>query len=205
MKPKKPGALKKVLAQNTFNILICVLRRRANALGRNGIMAIIKSAVVKIINEQIKNELYSAYLYLSMSAWCESENLKGSAAWLKAQAKEETTHAERFYNYLFDRAAKPELLAIDKPPANFRSLLAIFEAAYEHENKVTKMIENILAVAQKEDDQATISMLKWFIDEQVEEEKQTLEIVCQLKMIGDKSTGALFMLDHQLGKRGKKE
>jgi ferritin len=159
-----------------------------------------KKNVTDIINKQINAELYSAYLYLGMAAWCQDQNLPGFANWLKIQAKEEVSHAMRFYKHLEDRAADIKLMAIDMPPAKWASPLAVFDAAYKHEQKVTGMIYAIVDLANKEGDHAAASMCKWFVDEQVEEEEQTLAIVAKLKMAGD-SKGALLYLDKELGKR----
>jgi len=160
----------------------------------------IKKNITDIINKQINAELYSAYLYLAMAAWCQGENLTGFAHWLKVQAKEETGHAMRFYKYLEDRSADIALKGIETPPASWNSVLAAFADAYKHEQKVTGMIYDIVNLATKEGDHATASMLKWFVDEQVEEEAQTLEIVNKLKMIGE-SKGSLLYLDKTLAKR----
>ncbi len=159
-----------------------------------------KKSVQDIINKQINAELYSAYLYLAMAAWCQGENLTGFAHWLKVQAKEETTHAARFYKHLEDRNADIKLAAIDAPPARWNSVLAVFAEAYKHEQKVTGMIYDMVDLAAKEKDHAAASMLKWFVDEQVEEEAQTLDIVNKLKMAGE-SKGALLYLDKALAKR----
>ncbi len=152
------------------------------------------------INKQINAEFYSSFLYLSMSADFESKNLRGIAQWLKVQAEEETKHAMRFYTHLVDRSGKVKLDAIDAPKQEWKSALEAFEEAYAHEQKVTGMIYKLVEISKDEKDYAAESMLKWFVDEQVEEEAQTLEIVDILKMIGD-SKGSLFQLDHKLGHR----
>lgn len=152
------------------------------------------------INDQIKHELYSAYFYLSMSAWGASANLDGAAKWLGMQAKEEQEHAMKFYEYLLDRGATVTLQAIPQPPAVFTSLLDVFEQVQEHEGKVTALINRLYELSLKENDYASQVMLQWFITEQVEEEKSAGEIVDQLKMIGDNAV-ALLMLDRELGAR----
>jgi ferritin len=159
-----------------------------------------KPPVQDIINKQINAELYSAYLYLSMAVWCNDQNLPGMAHWLKAQAKEEVEHAMKFYHHLEERSARIDLRAIEAPPKEWKSPLAVFEAAYGHEQKVTGMIYDIVNLAQKEGDHAAAVMCQWFVTEQVEEEAQTLAIVEKLKMAGE-SKGALMQIDHQLGKR----
>lgn len=160
----------------------------------------IKKNVQEIINKQINAEMYSAYLYLGMAVWCTDNNLNGAAHWFKIQAKEEMAHAMKFYKYLEETSSQITLKAIDAPAAKWKNVLDVFENAYKHEQKVTAMIYAIVNLAQKEGDHATVSMCKWFVDEQVEEEAHALEIVNQIKMIGD-SKGSLFMLDRQLGKR----
>lgn len=152
------------------------------------------------VNGQIKNELYSAYLYLSMAAYFDSTDLDGFAHWMKLQAKEEYAHAMKLYEHLNDRGAKIILRAIDQPPVDFSSPLNIFEETLKHEKKVTKMIKNLHALAAKLNDNAAVTMLQWFINEQVEEEKTAASIVDMLKRIKD-GPQALLMLDNKLGKR----
>ena len=154
------------------------------------------------INKQINAELWSAYLYLSMSAYFESINLGGFANWMKVQAEEEVDHAMRFYNHINERRGRVTLAAIATIPTTWNSPLHAFEEAFKHEQKVTAMIENIATIAATEKDYAATSMLNWFHNEQVEEELQTDTIVKKLKMI-EKSTGGLFMLDRELAKRKK--
>jgi ferritin len=153
------------------------------------------------MNEQIKNELYSAYLYLSMSAYCESANLPGFAHWMRVQAQEEVGHAMKFYGFIHDRGGRVLLQAIDQPPVEFQSPLAVFEQTLVHEQKVTGMIHNLYALAVQEKDYASQVFLQWFVDEQVEEEKNATQLVELLKMVGDKGH-ALVMVDRQLAKRG---
>jgi ferritin len=154
------------------------------------------------INKQINAELWSAYLYLSMSTYYESMNLGGFANWMRIQANEEVEHAMRFYNHINERRGRVTLSTIGAVPTTWKSPLHAFEDAFNHEQKVTGMIENLANIATAEKDYAATNMLNWFHDEQVEEEQQTDDIVQKLKMIA-KSTGQLFMLDHELGKRKK--
>jgi ferritin len=154
------------------------------------------------INEQIKNELYSGYLYLAMSAYFEAKNLPGFAHWMRMQAEEEQEHALKFFDFLNDRGARVVLQAIDQPPVEWESPLAIFEHTLEHEQKVTGLINQLYELALEENDYPTQVMLQWFIDEQVEEEKNATEIVETLRLAGD--TGqALIMMDRALARRGK--
>lgn len=152
------------------------------------------------LNEQINAELYSAYMYLAMSAYFESTNLRGFANWMKIQAQEETSHAMKIYGFVCERGGRVTLKAIDTPPAEWESPLDVHQATYKHEQKVTSLINKLVDLAIKENDHATKGFLQWFVDEQVEEEASADEIVQQLKMIKD-STGALFMIDHHLGAR----
>lgn len=154
------------------------------------------------INDQIKHELYSAYFYLSMSAWASSANLDGAAKWLGMQAEEEQEHAMKFYGYLLDRGATVTLQAIPQPPAVFTSLLDVFEQVQEHEGKVTALINRLYELALKETDYPTQVMLQWFINEQVEEEKNAAQIVDILRMVGGQPQG-LFQVDRMLAARGK--
>lgn len=152
------------------------------------------------LNEQIKHELYSAYLYLSMSAYSAMANRPGTAHWLAAQAKEEQEHALKFYKYIQDRGGTVVFQAIDQPPAEFGSLLELFEQVLAHEQKVTAAINGLYELAQQVNDYPTQILLQWFISEQVEEEKHATEIVDMLRMVGTQGS-ALFMVDAQLGRR----
>ena len=156
--------------------------------------------VFEAMNDQIKHELYSAYFYLSMSAYCETENLPGFAKWLKVQAEEEQEHAMKFYDYLLDRGEKVGLKAIEQPPVEFKGVKDIFAKVYEHEQKVTALINAIYAKAVEANDVASQIFLQWFISEQVEEEKNASTILAMVEKL-EGSVGGLYQLDHQLGKR----
>ena len=156
-----------------------------------------------LMNNQIQAELYSAQLYLAMSVYSETENFKGIARWLKVQYEEETSHGMKFLHHIVERGGEVELKAIEAPPVKYGSMLALFEEVLGHEKKVTALINNLYEVALTEKDYASQIFLQWFITEQIEEEANASEIVAQLKMIGDKSVGGLFQLDHALGHRGK--
>ncbi|MDG6226170.1 MAG: ferritin [Candidatus Thermoplasmatota archaeon] len=160
----------------------------------------IKKNIEKAINDQINEEMFSSYLYLSMAAHFESENLPGMAKWMRVQSQEETAHAMKFFDYLVSRGGNVNLKAIAQPEKQWKSPLAAFEAAYKHEQHITGCIEKMVDLAQKEKDHATYNMLQWFIDEQVEEEENADGIVQRLKMIKD-NPGMLFMMDHNLGQR----
>jgi len=152
------------------------------------------------LNEQLNNEYYSAFLYLSMASYFESANLLGMAGWMRMQYEEEVMHAVKIFDMIIDMEGRVMLKQVEGPPTEFDSVINVFEKTLEHERNVTKMINGIYALAQKENNYAVQSALQWFIDEQVEEEKSVLEIVNQLKMIGDETT-PLLMLDNKLGDR----
>ena len=152
------------------------------------------------LNKQINAELYSGYLYLSMSAYYQSLNLPGFANWMHIQMQEEQAHAQIMYNYVVDRGGRVMLSAIDGPQTEWDNPAAPFEAAYQHEMKVTGMINNLVNLAIQESDHATTSFLQWFVTEQVEEEKNASGIAQQLKFIGDAPAG-LLMLDRELAVR----
>jgi ferritin len=152
------------------------------------------------INKQINAEAYSAYLYMSMSAYFESIGLKGFAHWMHMQAKEELIHALKFFLYLNSTGGRITLTPIAAPEKEWASPLAVFEAAYAHEVKVTGMIHALVDLAIKEKDHAANALLQWYVTEQIEEEENASEIVGKLKFIG-KDTSALYMLDRELATR----
>ena len=154
----------------------------------------------KLYQDQIRNEWYSAYLYLSMAAYFESENLDGFAHWMKKQAGEEYEHGKKMFDFLLDRGVKVVLQAIPQPPADFASALDIFEKSLEHEQKVTGMINAIADASDKVNDRPSKVFIQWFVTEQVEEEKNATKILEMLKKLKPDSAG-IFQLDHQLGKR----
>lgn len=158
-------------------------------------------AMTEAINKQINAEMYSSYLYLSMAAFLEDKNLKGMARWMIAQASEENSHARKFYEYVYEREGRVLLEAIDKPPQDWDSALAVFEDALAHERKVTGLINGLADQADKDGDRATAIFLQWFISEQVEEEDAVQDIVERLKLFVNKPQ-ALYMLDRELGQRG---
>lgn len=160
----------------------------------------IKENIEKSINDQINAELYSAYLYLSMAADFADKGYEGMEQWMRAQAREEKEHAMRFFDYLQERGGRVKLEAIEKPKEKWESPLEAFEEALEHEKYVTERINEMADLAEKEKDRATLNMLQWFIDEQVEEEDSTENIVNKLKMVEESPSG-LMMLDSKLGER----
>jgi len=160
----------------------------------------LKKGLEKALNSQLNAELYSAYLYLSMSAYFQSVNLGGFANRMRVQAQEELTHAMKFYDFINERGGRVALGAVKNPPPDWKSPLAAFEAAYEHEQKVTGLINSLVDMAIKEKDHATNIFLQWFVTEQVEEEDNANEVVQKIKLTGD-APGGLFMLDRELGQR----
>jgi ferritin len=156
--------------------------------------------IEKAFNKHMNFELFSAYVYFSMSAYLEGQNLKGMANWMRIQAQEEMTHVMRFYNFILDRDAKVSMLPVDGPAVDWDSPMAAFEDAYKHECEVSSRIHKLVELALAENDRAADSFLKWFVDEQVEEEASVKEIVDKLKLVGDNGA-ALFMIDNDLGSR----
>lgn len=151
-------------------------------------------------NQQLNAELYSAYLYVSMSAYFDSTNLKGMASWMRIQASEEVQHALKFYNFIDERGGRVLLAPIDGPKTAWQSALEVFEETCEHEAKVTGLINELVDLSIKEKDHAANAFLQWFVTEQVEEEATPREIADKLKLAGNHA-GALFMIDQQLGQR----
>lgn len=159
-----------------------------------------KKKIQDAVNKQINAEIYSAYLYLGMAAYFDSLSMEGFSNWMNIQAQEEMTHAMKFYNFVYDSAGKVVLDAIEKPPSNYKSPLDVFEKTLQHEKDVTKLINNLYELAEKEKDYAFKSLLKWFIDEQVEEENSAVKIIDKLKLAGEKGPG-VYLLDQELGQR----
>ncbi|MFQ5551108.1 MAG: ferritin [Gemmatimonadales bacterium] len=157
-------------------------------------------AVEAAVNDQIRDEFYSAHLYLSMSAFFESQSLGGFATWMRMQYEEEIMHAVKLYDFLLDNDGKVELQAIDQPPSGFGTPLEIMKQALEHEREVSRSITALYELALEERDYPTQILLQWFISEQTEEEKMVGDIVAQLEMIGSDGS-ALLIMDGQLGSR----
>lgn len=162
----------------------------------------ITNAVQTAMNDQINKELFSSYLYLSMAAYFENKNLPGFAHWMRLQADEEREHAMKFYDHILERGGQVILKAIEAPKTDWASPLEVAEEVAAHEAKVTASIYALYELAVKEKDYPAQVMLQWFINEQVEEEKNAAELVANLKLIEERGT-AVLMLDHRLAKRGK--
>jgi len=160
----------------------------------------INKKIQDAINKQIQVEISSAYIYLGMAAHFEAETLKGMAGWMKKQSSEEMAHAMKFYDFVLERGGKVELLNIEKAKTTFKSVKEVFEETLQHERYVTASINALLELARQEKDYPFESMLKWFVDEQVEEESTVEEILAKIDLLGDKSAH-LYMLDKELGAR----
>jgi ferritin len=154
----------------------------------------------KAINDQVNAELWSAYLYLAMSLDCEAKGYKGIANWFYVQFQEEQDHARIFMNYLNSRDEKVELLPIAEVPCIWDSVLDMFRQTLEHEKKVTAMINNIAAIAEKDRDFASINRMVWFVDEQVEEEESARDMITAFEAVEGNKYG-MYMLDKELAAR----
>jgi ferritin len=152
------------------------------------------------LNKQLNAEFYSSYFYLSMSAYFEANDLQGFAKWFRMQADEEYAHAMKIFDYVYQVGGEVALQKIDGPKTKWNSFLEVFKDTFVHEQKVTKSINTIVDLAQKEKDHATVNFLQWFVGEQVEEEATAQQNVKRMEMIGDSKSG-LFMLDNELGSR----
>ncbi len=160
----------------------------------------LKPKVQEAVNEQIKAEFESAYLYLAMSARFEALNLRGFAHWMRVQWQEETGHALKFFDFLIRRGGMPELKALAQPEATFETAHEAFEQVLEHERYITGRIHELYELARREHDYPLQTLLHWFIDEQVEEEEVAQEILDSLQLVEGDGPG-LFMLDRELGAR----
>lgn len=153
------------------------------------------------INEQINAELFSAYLYLSMSSWFDAAGLKGFAHWERIQAMEERDHALKFFDYVCARGGRAIMQQINAPPVEWKNPEDVFAAQLEHELKVTSLINNLVNLAITEKDHATVNFLQWFVSEQVEEEENARTVIDQLKLISLEKGAGLYMLDKEMTTR----
>jgi ferritin len=160
----------------------------------------LNAKIQEALNSQINAEMYSSYLYLSMSAHFEAKSFKGMAHWMRIQAQEENIHAMKLYDFVSNRGGRVMLTEIAGPKTEWASPLEAFEDAYKHELKVTGLINNLMNLAAAEKDHAAHDFLEWFANEQVQEESDANLIVEQLKLVGDQGLG-LFLIDQQLGQR----
>jgi len=160
----------------------------------------ISKAMTAELNKQINEEVYSAYLYFAMSAYCSFTGLKGTANWFFVQGQEEMTHAWRFYNYINSQGQLVVLGAIQKPPSEFKSVQQMFEETLKHEQHITARINLLADLAVKDKDHASGVFLQWFVTEQIEEEQNATDILAKLKLAG-KDGSALLMIDNELAAR----
>ena len=160
----------------------------------------ISKKMVQTLNKQVNNEIYSAYLYLSMSSYTNYIGLKGAANWFMVQYQEEMVHAMKIYDYVNSQGNHAQLTAIAAPPTEFGTLLSMFEQTLKHEQFITNCINELMDLAIKEKDHATQIFLQWFVTEQIEEEGNDNDIIAKLKLIGDSPQG-LMMVDRDLAAR----
>ena len=156
--------------------------------------------MIEQLNEQIKYELFSGHYYLSMAAYCASKDLEGFANFFIIQEQEERFHAMKFFHYINEQGGDVKIIGLDQPKTDFKSLEEVFDLAWKHEQFVTKLIHKLMDFAIEEKDHATQSFLKWYIDEQVEEESTMLGLLRKIQLVGGKGHGIL-MLDGELAKR----
>lgn len=154
----------------------------------------------KALNNQVNAELFSSYLYLSMSSWFSERSLSGFASWMRVQAQEELSHGMKIYDYILERGGKVKLGVIDQPESVWKSAVEVVEEVAAHEAKVTGLVNDLVDVALGEKDHATNIFLQWFVSEQVEEEASVGEVFERMKMIDGDSAG-MFAMDMELGKR----
>ncbi len=160
----------------------------------------ISEKMTEKLNDQIKHELYSGHLYLSMAAYCASIDLDGFSNFFVVQEQEERFHAMKFFHYIVEQDKDVKMFGLDQPETEFDSLELCIDAAWKHEQKVTKRLNDLMQFAIDEKDFATQGLLKWFIDEQVEEEAAMLSLLKKARLVGDKGHG-IFMLDSELAGR----
>jgi ferritin len=160
----------------------------------------LKEKMLNALNEQINAEQYSSLLYLSMSAYLNDKGLPGFANWMYVQYQEELSHSNKFFKYVIERGGKVELQAIKQMPTIWEGVIDIYEATLEHEQLITSLINGLMDVAIQEKDHAAQSFLRWFVDEQVEEEANVTEILDTLKLIDGQGNG-IFMLDREMRNR----
>lgn len=160
----------------------------------------ISKAIESALNEQINKEFYSAYLYLAMSAYCNTMGLPGFSNWMRQQYEEEAIHVTKMYDYVLSQGGEIELLAIEMPPKEYGTPLEIFEETLAHEQFITGSIHGLMDLAVKERDYATQTFLQWYVTEQVEEEANVNDIIAPLRMVGE-DKGGLMMIDQQLAQR----
>ncbi|MGC9374941.1 MAG: ferritin [Bacteroidales bacterium] len=151
--------------------------------------------IEKILNEQIEKEGYSSNLYLAMASWADKEGYAGIAQWLFAQAEEERMHMMKFVDFITERGGHAIIPAFEKPPAEFKGINEMFHQVLDHEKYITGTINDIVALAIKENDFATHNWIQWFVTEQIEEESSVQTIIDKLNMLGDKN---MYIFDRDI-------
>ena len=192
----QPFSGKKVAAaefSRTENLIFRAKRRRI-------VPAMLSQNVIYALNEQFGKEMYSANLYLAMSAFLQNAGLPGFANWMRVQYQEETEHALKFHDFVLSRGGAAKIPAVAEPPASWNGALGVFEAAAAHEAEVTRSINELVALAKNERDYATEIFLQWFVTEQIEEEENVKNIVDRLKLVNGEGQG-LLMLDAEAAAR----
>ncbi|MFZ2324978.1 MAG: ferritin [Ignavibacteriaceae bacterium] len=160
----------------------------------------ISAKMQKALNDQVNEEMFSSYLYLSMAAYFEAKNLKGFANWFRVQSQEEQTHAMKFFNFILQKGGKVSLKQIEIPKSDWKTIPEAFSDTFKHEQKITGLINKLVEVSMAEKDYATHTFLQWFVTEQVEEEANVEDLIQKLEMIGENKSG-LYMIDNELGSR----
>ena len=160
----------------------------------------LNETLLNALNNQVNFEFYSSYTYLAMAGYCESIDLPGFANFFRVQAKEELDHAMKFYDYVYQKNGSIELEMIEKPQITYDGLIDLFQKGYDHEQLVTKKIYELADIAYEVREHATISLLKWFIDEQVEEENSFNALLKKVKR-AEENPAALYLLDDELANR----
>ncbi|MEK7466961.1 MAG: ferritin [Planctomycetota bacterium] len=161
----------------------------------------INAAVLEAVNEQINNELVSSYIYLAMSAHCDAQHFHGFSKWLRIQSTEEYGHAMKLLEFLQNRGGGVKLNAIPEPKMKFKTMQEVFEAALKQEQEVSRRIDALYELAQKEKAFSLMVELQWFLTEQVEEEKSARDICAKFQLIRNDPL-ALLEIDRELGSRG---
>lgn len=160
----------------------------------------LSAKIDKALNDQIAMEAYASAYYLAMASWCEQKGFEGSAVFFYKQAEEERMHMMKIFRYVNEAEGHAISPAIKQPSHDFSSYASLFKIALEHEKKVTKSIDELVKLATETNDFRTLNLLQWFVDEQLEEEKQMQIILDKLELIGENGVG-LYMLDSELGQK----
>lgn len=156
------------------------------------------------LNKQIELESYASFLYLAMASWCDKEGFEGGTKFMHRQSEEERNHMLRIFHYISEVDGHALVPAIKKPPKEFKSIKALYQQVYEHEQKVTSAINDIVALCYKENDYSTLNFLQWYVEEQREEEALMRSIMDRIKLIGD-GPQSLFFIDKEIEKINKEE